>query len=454
MSKTIANNPWLEYFKAGAFDDPQDWSESHPEANKNICGKSSESPPTKDTAIATAEDIIQIKLDIASALVLEVERTAVNVSEVLETSALDENIVLLEKVVIAVGVLCCLQKLLVAMPEASSMLDSALLMVKVGVLELKYLAELFIPVLPVMVPGERFVEDVESTTGIVVEGDSDACRTFITTANLIVNTAMKISTINENVAHAAGKAQRDRGLSFQSFLLTVLVYGSVLILSFKCFVDDDSIFVRKYGLDSYLFLRLLRTALRLFFPTALLVVPVLLPVNYTSGSQSTSGLDRFSIANVTNGEDYRYWITALIAILVHMHLCYVLIREFKFIVRIRQAHLHRYSRLQEVTTVLVTELPPDLCNRELLARLYSRFNEGTTEVILPGEAVHAARKSELDKLLKKRDDLARDNAIQRPQLLISDLKGWIQVIISSAYLRWQVISDYLLQAIQDEGTYA
>ncbi|KAI2895987.1 hypothetical protein CBS63078_8326 [Aspergillus niger] len=80
MSKTIANNPWLEYFKAGAFDDPQDWSESHPEANKNICGKSSESPPTKDTAIATAEDIIQIKLDIArvkeeiSALVLEVER--------------------------------------------------------------------------------------------------------------------------------------------------------------------------------------------------------------------------------------------------------------------------------------------------------------------------------------------------------------------------------------------
>lgn len=42
MSKTIANNPWLEYFKAGAFDDPQDWSESHPEANKNICGKSSE----------------------------------------------------------------------------------------------------------------------------------------------------------------------------------------------------------------------------------------------------------------------------------------------------------------------------------------------------------------------------------------------------------------------------
>jgi hypothetical protein len=42
MSKTIANNPWLEYFKAVAFDEPQDGSESHSEANKNSCGESSE----------------------------------------------------------------------------------------------------------------------------------------------------------------------------------------------------------------------------------------------------------------------------------------------------------------------------------------------------------------------------------------------------------------------------
>ncbi|KAH2860433.1 hypothetical protein KXV31_007911, partial [Aspergillus fumigatus] len=60
------------------------------------------------------------------------------------------------------------------------------------------------------------------------------------------------------------------------------------------------------------------------------------------------------------------------------------------------AHLHRSSRLQAVTSVLVTELPPDLWNGELLAHLYSRFNEGPTEVILPGEDMHAARKTELD----------------------------------------------------------
>jgi hypothetical protein len=75
---------------------------------------------------------------------------AENVSKVLEPSALDESIVLLESVVVAVGVLCSFQKLLVAMPETSGMLDSALLTVKVGVLELEYLAELFIALVIVM----------------------------------------------------------------------------------------------------------------------------------------------------------------------------------------------------------------------------------------------------------------------------------------------------------------
>jgi hypothetical protein len=75
---------------------------------------------------------------------------AENVSKDLEPSALDDNIVLLERVVIAVGVLCSFQKLLVAMSEASGVLDSALLTVKVGVLKLEYLAELFIAVVPVM----------------------------------------------------------------------------------------------------------------------------------------------------------------------------------------------------------------------------------------------------------------------------------------------------------------
>lgn len=48
---------------------------------------------------------------------------------------------------------------------------------------------------------------------------------------VVLAIAMNLSAINETVTHAAGKAQRERGLSSQSFLLTLLVYGSVSILS-------------------------------------------------------------------------------------------------------------------------------------------------------------------------------------------------------------------------------
>lgn len=96
-----------------------------------------------------------------------------------------------------------------------------------------------------------------------------------------------------------------------------------------------------------------------------------------------------------------------------MHLYYVLVCEFKVIIQLRQAYLHRSSQLQALTSVLITELPLDLWNGELLAHLYSQFNKGLTEVILPGEDMHAARKSKLELLLKKRDDLTRNSAIQQ-----------------------------------------
>ncbi|KAH2988339.1 hypothetical protein KXW58_006116 [Aspergillus fumigatus] len=128
MSKTIASNPWLEYFKAVAFDEPQGRNESYSEANKNISGDPSESAPSEEAAIVMAAEKPSIDL---------------------ESSALDDIMVLLERAVIVVGVLCSFQKPLVAMSEASPVLDSALPTVKVGVVELEYLAELLSAVVPV-----------------------------------------------------------------------------------------------------------------------------------------------------------------------------------------------------------------------------------------------------------------------------------------------------------------
>ncbi|KAF7173370.1 hypothetical protein CNMCM6106_007473 [Aspergillus hiratsukae] len=51
MSKNIAHNAWLEYFKTVAFDEPQHENESHSGADRSICGDSLERPPSEDTAI-------------------------------------------------------------------------------------------------------------------------------------------------------------------------------------------------------------------------------------------------------------------------------------------------------------------------------------------------------------------------------------------------------------------
>ncbi|KAH1371791.1 hypothetical protein KXW65_006510, partial [Aspergillus fumigatus] len=51
MSKSVANDAWVQFFKAVAFDEPHDGKESHSEANKSICGDSPGSPPSEETAI-------------------------------------------------------------------------------------------------------------------------------------------------------------------------------------------------------------------------------------------------------------------------------------------------------------------------------------------------------------------------------------------------------------------
>jgi hypothetical protein len=73
--------------------------------------------------------------------------TAEKISRDLEPLVLDDIMVLLERAVIVVGVLCSFQKPLVSMSEASRVLDSVLLTVKVGVVELEYMAELFAAVM-------------------------------------------------------------------------------------------------------------------------------------------------------------------------------------------------------------------------------------------------------------------------------------------------------------------
>nr|POE93111.1 uncharacterized protein rsn1 [Quercus suber] len=138
----------------------------------------------------------------------------------------------------------------------------------------------------------------------------------------------------------------------------------------------------KCGLDAYFFLRYLRMLLKFFFPVALVVLPILLPINrFSHGDQR--GLDKISIANV--GADYkgsRLWAHLILAILTIVWFCYIVYTELRGYIRIRQAYLtspqHRIRA--SATTVLVTGIPAKWLTLEALSGLYDVFPGGIKNI--------------------------------------------------------------------------
>lgn len=161
---------------------------------------------------------------------------------------------------------------------------------------------------------------------------------------------------------------------------------------------DDETLRARLGLDSSLSLRLLQVALKMLIPPAILVVPILLPVYYTASSNSATGLDKLSISNVEKDQLSRCWTTVLVAFLINMYFCYILANEFETIIRIRQGYLKRLSMSGAITSLLVTEIPPAMWNRRVLAHVFGKLNGGLTEVMLLNESDCAAKEEELDQL--------------------------------------------------------
>lgn len=92
---------------------------------------------------------------------------------------------------------------------------------------------------------------------------------------------------------------------------------------------------RKYGLDSYLFLRFLYVCLYFFVGIALVCLPVLLPVNYLTNSNVNSGLDLISILNIPSDNTYKYIFHFLVTIFIIFWFHYILIHEVNFFVELK-----------------------------------------------------------------------------------------------------------------------
>ncbi|KAI9785251.1 MAG: hypothetical protein M1835_003368 [Candelina submexicana] len=153
-------------------------------------------------------------------------------------------------------------------------------------------------------------------------------------------------------------------------------------------------FIEKCGLDAYFFLRYLRTLLRIFVPLALLILPILLPINAVGGKgtkpvpnnqsqkYNVTGLDTLAWGNVAPEKTNRYWAHLILAVVVVVWVCYVSFDELKHYIKVRQSYLtspqHRLHK--SAKTVLITAIPTHLLSEGALYALFDLFPGGLLKI--------------------------------------------------------------------------
>ena len=147
------------------------------------------------------------------------------------------------------------------------------------------------------------------------------------------------------------------------------------------FSVSNAQFVQRCGLDAYMFLRFLRMLVKIFVPMALVILPILLPLNKTGGG-GARGLDAFAMGNVAVDNQGRLWAHLVLAVSVSIWVCFVFQQELRSYIRMRQAYLtspqHRLRA--SATTVLVTNIPRKWLTFEALDGLYDVFPGGIRNI--------------------------------------------------------------------------
>lgn len=182
-------------------------------------------------------------------------------------------------------------------------------------------------------------------------------------------------------------------------------------------VPDKSVLYRQ-SLDSYLFLRFLRTVIFICLVGCALTWPVLMPVNATGGGTSTQ-LDSIGIGNVRDGR--RLYAHALVAWVFFGFVMFTVARERLWLVGLRQAwtlskpNAHRLSS----RTVLYLSAPRDALEDANMHRFFGdaavRIWPATKNEELEG--LVAARNSKIEQLesvemalIRKADEKGRSAA--------------------------------------------
>lgn len=149
--------------------------------------------------------------------------------------------------------------------------------------------------------------------------------------------------------------------------------------------------LQKAGMDAYFFLRYLSMCLKIFFPMAVFILPILIPLNVSNGkgtdtiagtSYNVTGLDKLAWGNVSPEHTNRYWAHLILAVGVIAWVCFLFHQELKHYIVKRQEFLGSPSHRLKAssTTVLITDIPDSLCNVEALTEMYDDFPGGLRRI--------------------------------------------------------------------------
>jgi hypothetical protein len=178
-------------------------------------------------------------------------------------------------------------------------------------------------------------------------------------------------------------------------------------------IKEDPEVLEKAGMDAYFFLRFLSMCLRIFFPMAVLVMPILIPLNVKGGkgtntiagvSYNVTGLDTLAWSNVSPENTDRYWAHLFLAIGVVAWVCFIFHQELSHYIVKRQEYLSSLGHKLKAssTTVLIQDIPKKLCNTEALEELYGDFPGGIRRIWINRDFTALVDK---DKLRKHYEDL-------------------------------------------------
>jgi len=153
--------------------------------------------------------------------------------------------------------------------------------------------------------------------------------------------------------------------------------------------------------------------LRIFTPMAIIVMPILIPLNVKGGkgtntiagvSYNVTGLDTLAWSNVSPEKTDRYWAHLFLGIGVVAWVCYIFHQELSHYIVKRQEYISSVAHRLKAssTTVLIQDIPKKLCNTEALEELYGDFPGGIRRIWINRDFTALVDK---DKLRKQYEDL-------------------------------------------------